>query len=91
MKRLLAFAALMLGLATLVSPAQARVFYSGERAEVSRVEPCAARTQAVCRENAEDDARSGRSRRSGDGPVPTSRRPRTVLLPTVMLVDRPLE
>jgi len=91
MKRLLAFAALILGLAALTAPVQARIFAHAKQSEISRVErPCES-TQMVRRQSDKAGPVMGGSCRGSDTGKSSSRGSRTVILPTIMLVDRPLE
>ena len=89
MKRFLAYIALMLGLAALVSPAHARLHFEAGRAEISRVDRPATGIEAIRRDAEETDP--SRARRNRDLGAPATSRPRTVLVPVIMLADRPLE
>lgn len=91
MKRLLALVALMLGLTALAAPAQARLHYEHGGAEITRVErPCNG-GEAIRSEASEAKPRASRAKRNRELGAPAMRNPRTVLLPVIMLADRPLE
>lgn len=89
MKRLLALAALLLGLSALIAPAHARVSYAAADAQIERVERGGVAAMARVADVAEP--RGSRARASRDIGSPASGRTRTVLLPVIMLADRPLE
>ena len=91
MKRFLAYIALMLGLAALVSPAHARLHFEAGRAEISRVDRPATGIEAIRRNAEETDPSTSRARRNRDLGAPATSRPRTVMVPVIMLADRPLE
>ena len=88
MKRLLALFALVLGMTSLVAPAHARVTVSAECSESSGHQNTAA---ARSDQSGKSIATKLRQRRARELGAPPSRSVRTVLMPTVMLVDRPLE
>ena len=91
MKRFLAYIALMLGLAALVSPAQARLHYEAGGAEISRVDRPSSGIEAIRRDAEETKPSTSRAKRNRDLGVPATGQSRTVLIPLVMLADRPLE
>lgn len=90
MKRLLAFAALLLGLSALAAPAQARVYYASADAQIARVERGGGMA-SMARVTDSAEPRASRARTSRAPGSPATSRPRTVLLPVIMLADRPLE
>lgn len=91
MKRLLALAALLLGLSALVAPAQARLYHAADSTSQSLSDrgPGAAQNLRA----ASDSTQPRTSRRKTVRPLgaPESSTPRTVVLPVIMLADRPLE
>lgn len=91
MKRLLALAALLLGLSAFVAPAHARLYYEAADAQVTRVDKGANAMAAMRREAEEAQPRTSRAKRNRELGAPAGRSPRTVMLPVVMLADRPLE
>ncbi|MBB3990837.1 hypothetical protein [Croceicoccus naphthovorans] len=91
MKRIFALAALWLGLAALVAPGQARMGYLGEAAEITRENRSGAHIQNVRREAEASETLSSRANRSGAFETQGARRTVTIVLPVVMLADRPLE
>ncbi|WP_216635527.1 hypothetical protein [Croceicoccus bisphenolivorans] len=91
MKRLLALAALILGLSALVAPAHARLHYDPRDAEVSRVDRTCTGVEAIRRDAEAAQPRTSRAKRNRELGAPASKAPRTVLLPVIMLADRPLE
>ncbi|RVQ68979.1 hypothetical protein EKN06_01820 [Croceicoccus ponticola] len=91
MKRLLAFAALLLGLSALLAPAHARIHYAPHNAEISRVDKVPSGVEAIRLEAEASQPRVSRAKRNRELGAPATRSPRTVLLPVIMLADRPLE
>jgi len=91
MKRLLALAALLLGLTTLAAPAYARMHYQPRDAEISRLERAGNGVEAIRREAEAAEPRASRAKRNRELGAPATQSPRTVLLPVIMLADRPLE
>lgn len=89
MKRLLALAALLLGLSALIAPAHARVSYASADAQIERVERGGSAAMARVADVAEP--RGSRARTNRELGASASGRTRTVLLPVIMLADRPLE
>lgn len=88
MKRLLALLALVLGMTSLVAPAHARMVVSAECSEAAGLQNAPA-----ARPDHRGDAVSAECRKKRNRPLgkPFTGTFRTVVLPTVMLVDRPLE
>jgi len=91
MKRLLALAALLLGLSALVTPAHARLQYEGRNAEISRLDKNCTGAEAIRRDAEAAQPRTARAKRNRELGAPATRSPRTVMLPVIMLADRPLE
>lgn len=91
MKRLLAFAALLLGLAALASPAHARVYYSTAQAESPRADRSCPGVHDSRHEAEAKSPRTNRERKNRELGTPSGGSTRTVLLPVIMLADRPLE
>lgn len=88
MKRLLALFALVLGMAYLAVPAHARMTVSAECSEASGDQHAPAARADRHGEAAAARRQKQRDRQLGKPELSTFR---TVILPTVMLVDRPLE
>lgn len=88
MKRLLALFALVLGMTYLVAPAHARMTVSAECSESA-----GQHNAPAARSDQQDKsvATKLRQRRARELGAPQTRTVRMVLMPTVMLVDRPLE
>lgn len=90
MRRIVAHLALMLGLAALIAPAQARVFYEASATQVSRVDrSCSA--SAARSEAEEAKPRTSRARKNRELGTPPMRQPQTVLLPPIFMSDCPRE
>ena len=88
MKRLLALFALVLGMTYLVAPAHARVTVSAECSESSGQHNAPSARSIQSERSIATKLRQRRARELG---TPRARTVHTVLMPTVMLVDRPLE
>ena len=88
MKRLLALFALVLGMTYLVAPAHARMTVNAECSESAGQQNLPAARSNRQAEAVLAKRRHQRARELG-APQPTTYR--TVIFPTVMLVDRPLE
>lgn len=91
MKRLLALAALLLGLSALVTPASARVYYDARNSEVTRLDKSNTGVESIRRDAEAVKPRTSRAKRNRELGAPAASSPRTVLLPVIMLADRPLE
>ena len=88
MKRLLALIALILGMTYVVAPAYARVAVSAECSETAGHDSTPSAQSAHRGETVTAKGRQQRNRELGK---PFTGTFRTILFPTVMLVDRPLE
>ena len=88
MKRLLALFALVLGMTYVVAPAHARVTVSAECSEPAGHYNTPSTQPAHRGEAVSAKARQQRNRQLGK---PCAATVRTIVLPAVMLVDRPLE
>ncbi len=88
MKRLLALFAILFGMAALVAPAHARMAAKAESSAVAgNTATSEAKTDRYGQEARPDARRKKRERELGK---PDTESYRTVIVPTVMLVDRPL-
>ena len=88
MKRLLALLVLVLGMTSLVAPAHARIGVIAECSESAGHQNASAARSDHRGEAVATECRKKRARSSGK---PFTGTFRTIVLPTVMLVDRPLE
>ncbi len=88
MKRLLALLALVLGMTYVIAPAHARVTVSAECSEPVGHYNAPSAQSANRGETVSARTRQQRNRQLGK---PCTATVRTIVLPTVMLVDRPLE
>ncbi len=88
MKRLLALFALVLGMTSLVAPAHARMVVSAECSESAGQQAAPSmRAERHC----ECSVSARQKQRNRELGKPFARSYRTIIVPTVMLVDRPLE
>lgn len=91
MKRLLALAALLLGLSALVAPAHARLYPVADSSALTCAEKGNCGVQVARAEADAAQPRSSRKKTVRPMGASGSSAPRTVILPVVMLADRPLE